>query len=103
VGVTGLLFGVYFGLLQQSKSFDGMTNYVQPKTKTVLKIITRVVVTVVLIIPIMLMSLLSPDQIQNLYVLMLLKNLIPLTVVGYLLFGIADQVCAMFGLLDKKG
>jgi len=32
---------------------------------------------------------------------MLLKTLIPLTVVGFLLFGIADQVCSMFGLLDK--
>lgn len=32
---------------------------------------------------------------------MLLKTLIPMTVVGYLLFGIADQVCSMFGLLDK--
>jgi hypothetical protein len=32
---------------------------------------------------------------------MLLKTLIPMTVVGYLLFGIADKVCSMFGLLDK--
>ena len=32
---------------------------------------------------------------------MLIKNLIPLTVVGYLLFGIADQVCSMFGLYEK--
>ena len=31
---------------------------------------------------------------------MLVKALIPLTAVGYLLFGITDQVCAMFGLYD---
>ena len=61
----------------------------------------RLIVTVALIIPILLMYLLSPSQIPNLYVLMLLKTLIPMTVVGYLLFGIADQVCSMFGLLDK--
>jgi len=34
---------------------------------------------------------------------MLFKNLIPLTVAGYLLFGVADQVCAMFSLYDKEG
>lgn len=50
----------------------------------------------------MLMYLLSPSQIPNLYVLMVLKTLIPITVVGYLLFGIADQVCAMFSLFDKE-
>jgi hypothetical protein len=32
---------------------------------------------------------------------MLLKTLIPMTVVGYLLFGIADQVCSMFSLYEK--
>lgn len=84
------MFGVYFGLLQQSKTFEGMKNFNQPKTKTVLKIILRVVVTTALIIPVLLMYLLSPSQIPNLYVLMLLKTLIPMTVVGYLLFGIAD-------------
>ena len=80
-----------------------MKNFIQPKTKTILKVILRVLVTVVLIIPIMLMSLLEPEQIPNLYVLMLFKNLIPLTVAGYLLFGVADQVCAMFSLYDKEG
>jgi len=37
-----------------------MKNFIQPKTKTILKVILRVLVTVVLIIPIMLMSLLEP-------------------------------------------
>jgi hypothetical protein len=78
-----------------------MNNFNQPETKTVLKIILRVIVTVALIIPVLLMYLLSPSQIPNLYVLMLLKTLIPMTVIGYLLFGIADQVCSMFSLLDK--
>lgn len=71
-------------------SFSGMLEFVQPATKTPLKIGLRVIVTIVLLIPVLLLQLLSTQQIPNLYALMILKTLIPLTIVGYLLFGIAD-------------
>lgn len=77
-----------------------MKNYKHPTQKAGLKIFLRVIVTVVLILPVMLLTLLSTDQIPNFYWLMLVKALIPLTAVGYLLFGISDQVCAMFELYD---
>lgn len=71
-------------------SFSGMLEFVQPATKTPLKIGLRVIVTIVLLIPVLLLQLLSTQQIPNLYALMFVKTLIPLTIVGYLLFGIAD-------------
>ena len=96
------MFGTYFGLIQQSKSFGGMVNFNQPRKQVLLKTIFRMLVTGVLIIPFLLMYfLLTPKQISNLYALMLLKELLPLTIVGYLLFGIVDKVCSKFNLYDK--
>lgn len=97
----GIGFGGYYGLIVQSAKFDGMRHYLQPEEKTVLKIIGRIFTAILICAPIMTLYLLSTSQIPNVYLLMLVKTLIPTTVAGMLLFGFSDEVSLRLRLYDK--
>ncbi len=74
--------GIYFGVLFQSYMFKGMTSNIpsnETKVKFLLKAVARGLVGVGLVIPLGLLALLSPEQISNIYVLMLVAGLIPAT------------------------
>ena len=78
-----------------------MTGYQQPLIGVYWKLPLRGLVSVLVVVPILLLALITPDQIQNFYWLMLVAGLIPLTTAAYLLFGISDQACLGLGLYDK--
>jgi len=48
------------------------------------------------------LMLLNPNEIHNLYVLMLIAMLIPATLCAFLLFGIVDEVCYKLRLYDTN-
>jgi len=77
-----------------------MSRYEQPTERLFLKIITRVVLSAVISLPILLLYLVKVNSIANVYVLMFVKSLFPLTVAGFLLFGLTDEVSLRNGLYD---
>ena len=78
-----------------------MRHYLQPEEQTVLKVIGRLVIAVLICAPIMALYLLGTSEIPNVYLLMLVKSLLPTTVAGFLLFGISDEVSLGLHLYDK--
>ena len=88
-GEIGFSFGGYFGCIpfgyQSARIF---TKTLTDETKC--RAILRLLVTGVLCIPVLLLGLIGGDQIGNVYVLMVLKSLIPTFGVGWIIFGIAD-------------
>lgn len=49
----------------------------------------------------MALYLLGTSEIPNVYLLMLVKSLLPTTVAGFLLFGMSDEVSLRLHLYDK--
>ena len=88
-GEIGFSFGSYFGCIpfgyQSTRIFEKTL-----KDETKCRAILRLLVTGVLCIPVLLLGTLSGDQIGNIYVLMVLKSLIPTFGCGWIIFGIAD-------------
>ena len=78
-----------------------MRHYLQPEEQKVLKVIGRIVIAVLICAPIMALYLLGTSEIPNVYLLMLVKSLLPTTVAGFLLFGISDEVSLGLHLYDK--
>ena len=78
-----------------------MRHYLQPEEQTVLKVIGRIVIAVLICAPIMALYLLGTPEIPNVYLLMLVKSLLPTTVAGFLLFGMSDEVSLRLHLYDK--
>ena len=65
-----------------------------------MKILGRGVIVILLVAPPAALMLLNPNEIHNLYVLMLIAMLIPATLCAFLLFGIVDEVCYKLRLYD---
>jgi hypothetical protein len=99
--LVGIGFGGYYGLILQSAKFDGMRHYLQPEEKIVFKIIGRIIQPVLICTPIMALYLLGTSQISNVYLLMLVKSLIPTTFVGVHLFGFSDELSLRLHFYDK--
>ena len=78
-----------------------MRHYLQPEEQKVLKVIGRIVIAVLICAPIMALYLLGTSEIPNVYLLMLVKSLLPTTVAGFLLFGMSDEVSLRLHLYDK--
>ena len=78
-----------------------MRHYLQPEEQTVLKVIGRIVIAVLICAPIMALYLLGTSEIPNVYLLMLVKSLLPTTVAGFFLFGMSDEVSLRLHLYDK--
>ena len=78
-----------------------MRHYLQPEEQKVLKVIGRIVIAILICAPIMTLYLLGTSEIPNVYLLMLVKSLLPTTVAGFLLFGISDEVSFRLHLYDK--
>ena len=63
-GEIALLPGVYFGLLQQTKSFGGMTQFLRPEKYVWLKALGRAIVTIAILIgPFLMLALITTKQI----------------------------------------
>lgn len=78
-----------------------MRHYLQPEEQKVLKVIGRIVIAILICAPIMALYLLGTSEIPNVYLLMLVKSLLPTTVAGFLLFGMSDEVSLRLHLYDK--
>lgn len=78
-----------------------MRHYLQPEEQKVLKVIGRIVIAILICAPIMVLYLLDTSEIPNVYLLMLVKSLLPTTVAGFLLFGMSDEVSLRLHLYDK--
>ena len=65
------------------------------------KCIARVALAAAISLPILLMYLVIVESIANIYTLMFVKSLFPLTVSGFLLFGVADEASLRLGLYDN--
>ena len=100
-GVTGLFFGGYFGCLFQTKYCEGMTKYQQPAENSILKCAARLILSAGISLPILLLYLIKVETIPNDYLLMFVKSLLPLTVSGFLLFGVTDEISLRVGLYDN--
>jgi hypothetical protein len=97
-GVSGVVFGAYYGILLQAFYFNGMDRYIQPSERTFLKLAARILVTAAVAGPILLLYLFV--EIPNLYVQMFVKDLLPMTLATLLVFGVSDEVCLKLGLYD---
>jgi hypothetical protein len=78
-----------------------MTKYKQPAERTILKCIARLILSAGISSPILLLYLIKVDSIPNVYILMFIKALFPLTVSGFLLFGVTDELSFKLGLYDN--
>ncbi len=92
IGTTAVGFGCFYGVILQSKFCKGMLQYVQPRRNLTLKILGRLGITLLISAPILLMYLiLNSNSISNIYLLLILKTLIPLLVATTLMFGVSDE------------
>lgn len=62
----------------------------------------KCVIAALIVAPICLLAILSPDQIPNPYWLMLVGGLVPWTGASYLVFGVVDQACLKANLYEKE-
>jgi len=92
-GSNALMIGSYYGILLQSKYFDGMKRYTQPREKMEIKSLIRLTIVLLVWYPITLLNKLSSDQIPNSYLLLFLGSLLPYTVATILIFGFVDEFC----------
>ena len=88
-------------MILQAAKFEGQTQIRAPHTHPKKKALARLVVAVVVSAPIMLLYLLSSDQIANAYLLMIFKVFLPVLIASFLLFGVTDQINLKLGLYDK--
>lgn len=101
IGTSAVGFGCFYGVILQSKFFKGMSQYVQPQKNLLLKILGRLGVTLGISTPILLMFLfLNSNSITNIYLLLILKTLIPLFVATTLMFGVSDEANLKLGLYE---
>ena len=100
IGVSCLASGGYFGLLIQNHYFKGMTRYSMPSEGSAWKYVARPALAVLIVVPILGPLLVS--SINNLYWLMVVNSLIPMTVVTTLLFSVCDEAALMAKLFDES-
>jgi hypothetical protein len=68
---------------------------------TTLKCAARLILSAGISLPILLLYLIKVETIPNDYILMFVKSLLPLTVSGFLLFGVTDEISFRMGLYDS--
>jgi len=100
IGVSCLASGGYFGLLIQNHFFKGMTRYSMPSEGKAWKYIARSALAVLIAVPVL--GLLLVSSINNLYWLMVVNSLLPMTVVTTLLLGVCDEAALMAKLFDER-
>lgn len=97
-GALGFSFGSYFGLVFHASRWPCL-HAAQLINETKWKPIARFGVAIGLCVPVLLLYLLGPNQIGNVYVLMFFKTFLPTLVSGFIIFGIADHVNMKLNLL----
>ena len=100
-GQTGLAFGGYFGILVQSKLFDGRTMLAAPKKKQILKALGRGLLFAFLYVPRQIGLMYFTVPLKNIYLRYFLQSLTPNFFTVFVLFGFADHMCLVVGLYDK--
>ena len=101
-GIIGVGFGAYFGILFHAKHHPGLLQRPLLPNEGKHRPLLRVLVGLAIYAPICLLYLLGTDQIDNIYVLMVLKTFTPAFVSGFLLFGVMDRANMRLGLLDLQ-
>ena len=89
-GTVTLAFGALYGLILQSAKFEGQKNIRAPYQHRKKKAAARLVVTLLVCAPIMLLYLLSSDRIANKWLLLTFKVFLPVLIASFLLFGVTD-------------
>ena len=99
-GDVAACFGCYFGLVFAAYKWPMMHRSVL-KNETFWKPAARLLITLLMWIPsAFLFFYLKPSHIKNIYLLMLLKTLLPTFAMGFILFGVSDRVNLKLGLLE---
>ena len=98
MGIVGIGFGAYFGVILQAKLLPGLHSR-KLAGETWWKPILRLLIGVLMILPFGLLYLLNEDQIKNQYVLMMFRTFVPTFAAGMILFCFMDQVSLKLGLL----
>ena len=78
-----------------------MRRYTQPFEKMEIKCLARLVIVLLVWYPITYLNKLTPIQIPNSYLLLLVGSLIPYTLATVLIFGFVDEVCLKLNLYEK--
>lgn len=97
-GDIALQFGAFFGIVFEAYKWPGMHD-AKLIDESGWKKYARFGMALLLCIPSTLLVLLGPDQIKNIYCLMLISSFLPNFMAGFILFGIADQVNVICKLL----
>ena len=99
-GQIGFCFGCYFGLILAAKMWPNIHRGVL-KNETLWKPVVRIMISALMMLPFgLVFLLLKPEHIENVYMLMIIKVLIPTFAMGFILFGISDRVNMKLNLLQ---
>ena len=97
-GFIGLGFGSYYGLIIHAYLFPGMIHKKQIN-ESWWKMLARPFIGAIANLPFFSLYLLGPEQIENVYLLMVLKSFMPTLCLGLIMFGFNDRLCMSLGLL----
>ena len=99
VGADALAFGAHAGLLLQSCRYAGMARYAQPPGAG--RVLLRLLLQAAFGCPVLLLGLLASTRIANVYVLVFLTSVLPLTLTMVILFGFSDELALCAGLYTE--
>ena len=91
-GIIGIGFGGYLGVIFHAKRHPGMMMRILSRDEPWYRPILRIAVGIVICLPLLPLYLLTAEQISNVYALSLLKTFTPTFVVGFVIFGVFDEV-----------
>ena len=95
---VNLGFGVYYGTLLMSYTFNGLRNYNADSTWYL--VIGRLVVAAILGGVCMSLKLIDEDQIENEYVLSIVSSMLAFGLAFFCMFAFADKICASLGKIQ---
>lgn len=97
------IFGAYYGLLLQSQIWGGYKIFGAPNKCNLLKAVARGLIAVLIGAPFLAISLISTDQIPNIYALYFVARVIPFLIGFFLIFGVVDTLCLKISLYVYAG